>query len=96
MKKESIEGHFALCYLALAIHRLLEFSLESVIHPFKFTTDNIVSALRKLWLVAFKDANSSNKYFLRLKEPVIYKCLRQVLGIKRIPKWGNTKELKLW
>ncbi|UUD35727.1 IS1634 family transposase [Mycoplasmopsis caviae] len=95
-KKESIEGHFALCYLALAIHRLLEFSLESVIHPFKFTTDNIVRALRKLWLVVFKDANSSNKYFLRLKEPIIYKCLRQVLGIKRIPKWGNTKELKLW
>lgn len=42
-RKDSIEAHFLICYLALLVYRILEYKLEN-----KYTTEEIIDTLRKM------------------------------------------------
>lgn len=48
----SIKGHFAICYLALLIYRLLENKLIEKDKKFKFSSTNIIETLNNLNVVA--------------------------------------------
>ena len=88
--KDSVEGHFVVCYLALVFQKYLEKLLRD--HGVNLSTSEIQQALDETTF-GVKETKSGD-IFVKDKEPEAYKEMAKVFNIPLLPFIGELSDVK--
>ena len=82
--KESIEGHFLTCYVALVMQKYLQTKLRNTLPPEETTTEKVLAALREAVLAPLPENNQNGQqYFYRRYAPSsLFDKMCPVFGIE--------------
>lgn len=82
--KESIEGHFLTCYVALVMQKYLQTKLRNTLPPEETTTEKVLAALREAVLAPLPENNKNGQqYFYRRYAPSsLFDKMCPVFGIE--------------
>ena len=89
---ESIQGHFAICYLSLVIERYLEYLLKK--QEVNLSTEVIQDALRSANLTVLKEEIGTD-YYIKNASNQEFADIMEALGLKDLPSYGRTTEIKI-
>ncbi|QGZ97643.1 IS1634 family transposase [Mycoplasma sp. NEAQ87857] len=94
-KKESILGHFLICYISLVIQRYLELLLKETVNFEKddqyLTTSKIIKTLNEKATVVIW--GEDKEHFLRLKMDEGLTRILKAFNINSLPKYGKVENL---
>lgn len=88
--QEGIQGHFAICYLALVLQRYLEFLLRE--KGVEASTELIQCTLRNA-TVTIVPQEQGTGLFLRNEKPPLLDAIYEVLGLESVPAMGYLNEI---
>lgn len=88
--EKSIRGHFAICYLALVIERLLEYRLQEA--GLNISTERIQEALRSANITLVRE--NGIDYYLKNEVTSDFSEILKALKLNAIPTYGKVKEIK--
>lgn len=89
--EKRIRGHFAVCYLALVMQRLLEHRLR--LAGVEMSTERIQDALRSANVTVMEAGGVP--YFLKNEAHEDFQVILETLGIEPLPVYGKLKDLRM-
>lgn len=90
--KDSIQGHFVLCYLALVLQRLLEYELKT--NQLQLSTARIQAACRSA-SVSIVPQDVGADYFIKHTPHTDFNDILSALSLNPLPTFGKTTQIKL-